>query len=210
VKRILFRLAVAVITFNLGVALALIWSFQRTTTAIPCLDCESKPTSAVLINEDDFRRALNTFQEIHFSPPPNSVDEAYVLSWTPSFDHPVTVVVWRSGLQAFMCAKTINGEGSSIYGQVVEINNRPLTSAEWRQLTAVLNETSFWDIPATVNEEVPEDGAVWRVMVFRQNQYRWAIRRVPEAPFADFCQHLIRLSGLETAHELYLPQYLLR
>jgi hypothetical protein len=199
------------LTFDLGVALALVWSFQRPTAAIPCQDCigVSESTPDIIINDDYAQRVLNSFQQIH-GVPPDSIDEAYYLTWEPAFDHPVTVLVWRSGLQAFMSARTVYGQASSRYGQVIEMNNRSLTNAEWRQLTIVMNQTSFWNMPATVNEEAPEDGAVWRVMVFRHKEYRWAVRRVPEPPFADFCQHLIRLSGLETAHELYLPQYLQR
>jgi hypothetical protein len=196
------------ITFNLGVALTLVWNFHRPTTAIPCFDCmgKSEAIPAIIINDDYAQRVLNTFQGLHSTPPPDSIDEAYLMTWIPSFDHPVTILVWRSGLQAFISAKTVYGQGSPRYGRVIQINNRPLTISEWRQLAVVLNQTSFWNIPATRNEVAPEDGAVWRVTVFRHNEYRHAIRRVPEDPFADFCQHLIRLSGLETAHELYLPQ----
>ena len=202
----------AIITFNLGVAASpIVWNFHQPTTAIPCFDCvgESEAMPAIIINDDYAESVLKTFQELHFNPPLYAVDEAYFFTWTPSFDHPVTILVWRSGLQAFMTAKTVYGQGSSRYGQVIQINNRPITISEWRQLALVLDQTSFWNIPPTRNEVAPEDGAVWRVMVFRHNEYRHAIRRVPEAAFADFCQHLIRLSGLETAHELYLPQYLL-
>ena len=39
----------------------------------------------------------------------------------------------------------------------------------------------------------------------RAKEYHWVRRRVPSEQYAEICKHLIRLSGCETAHALYLP-----
>jgi hypothetical protein len=58
---------------------------------------------------------------------------------------------------------------------------------------------------STVNELSPNDGAVWVIDGLRAKEYHWVRRRVPDEQFGELAKHLIRLSGLETAHALYLP-----
>ena len=104
-----------------------------------------------------------------------------------------------------MVAKELDTKGWSKFGSIKETNSRALTQFEWRDFTDLLNRTSFWDLPSTVNETLPQDGAVWLVDGLRAKQYHWVSRRVPNEQFGDISKHLIRLSGLETAHALYLP-----
>lgn len=146
------------------------------------------------------------FQELPLYTMPDCVDEAYSLTWIPSFHEPVLVRVWRSGDQAFLVAKRLDSKGPSGFGKLKEANVRPLTNFEWRDLTETLKRNSYWELSSTTPEIIPNDGAVWLFDGLRSKQFHEVIRWVPNESYAEICKHLIRLSGLETAHALYLPQ----
>jgi hypothetical protein len=156
-------------------------------------------------SENDGPDLFRAFQELPVYALPDCVEEAYSLTWIPSSHAPVFVRVWRTGDQAFIVAKALDSKGWSKFGNVRESNSRPLTKFEWRDFSDLLRRASYWELPETVDEIVPQDGAVWLVDGLRSKQYHWARRRVPKAQYAEICKHLIRLSGLETAHALYLP-----
>jgi hypothetical protein len=102
-------------------------------------------------------------------------------------------------------AKGLDTKGWSKFGKVNETNRRALTNFEWRDFTDLLNRKSFWELSSTAEEISPQDGAVWLIDGLRSKQVHWVRRRVPNQDYAEICKHLIRLSGLETAHALYLP-----
>jgi hypothetical protein len=114
------------------------------------------------------------------------------------------VRVWRVGNRYFIRAKQLDSRDGS-NGCVKDTNARALTAFEWRDFVNLLNRNSFWNLSSTIDEVLPNDGAAWLVDGMRAKQYHWARRRVPNEQFAEISEHLIRLSGLETAHSLYLP-----
>jgi len=215
-KNFVRRLAVGAITttiaFALGTACAAIWISRRPTlisTSPSSLDCAPLYDAAVVAertSEDDDPQLFVAFQEPPLYAMPDCVDEAYSLTWIPAFHPPVLVRVWRSGDRAFMVAKELDSKGWSKFGNLKDIQARPLTKFEWRDFSDLLNRASYWQLPSTSNEVLSEDGAAWVVDGLRANkQYHWVRRRVPSEQYAEICKHLIRLSGLETAHALYLP-----
>jgi hypothetical protein len=104
-----------------------------------------------------------------------------------------------------MVAKELDTKGRSKFGKVKEANSRLLTKFEWRDLTDLLNRKSYWRLSSTADEINREDGAVWLIDGLRSRRFHWVRRGVPNEGYAEICKHLIRLSGLETAHALYLP-----
>ena len=79
------------------------------------------------LRENDDPQLFSAFQELPLYTMPDCVDEAYSLTWIPSFHEPVLVRVWRSGDRAFMVAKRLDNKGWSRFGKVSESNSRPLT-----------------------------------------------------------------------------------
>jgi len=210
-KRILPRVLIAVITFALGAASAAIRikSPSMIVVPTPSSDCEPRYDENVAagnLRETDDPQLFRAFQELPLYALPDCVDEAYSLTWIPSFDAPVLVRVWRSGDQAFMVAKSLHTKGSARFGKVRETNVRPLTSFEWRDFTDLLKRNSYWELSSITNEIVPEDGAVWLLDGLRSGKFHWVRRQTPNADYAEICKHLINLSGLDTAHALYLPR----
>ena len=209
-KQVALKATVAIIAFVLGGASAALWISRHSailTSPPSSSDCAPlyDPSVVKKIREDDDPQFFAAFQELPIYAMPDCVDEAYSLTWIPSFNSPVLVRVWRVGSKAFMVAKELDSKGWSKFGNLKETNVRPLTAFEWRDFTDLLNRSSYWTLPSTSNEVFPEDGAVWVVDGLRAKQYHWVRRRVPNEQYAAICKHLIRLSGLETAHALYLP-----
>jgi hypothetical protein len=210
-KRVLIRASIAVVAFLLGIAAASIWISTRPSkvaTSTLSKDCTPQYDANLVakqIRENDDPDLFRAFQQLPLYALPDCVDEAYSLTWIPSFHAPVFVQVWRAGDQAFIVAKALDSKGWSKFGNVRESNSRPLTKFEWRDFSDLLSRASYWQLPETVDEIVPQDGAVWLLDGLRSKQYHWARRRVPKEQYSEICKHLIRLSGLETAHALYLP-----
>lgn len=210
-KRILIRAITVVIAFALGVASAAIWIRSPSRVVVPTLssDCAPRYDENVIarnLREQDDPEVYRAFQELPLYAMPDCVDEAYSLTWIPSLHEPVLVRVWRSGDQAFLVAKRLDSKGPSGFGKLKEANVRPLTNFEWRDLTETLKRNSYWELSSTTPEIIPNDGAVWLFDGLRSKQFHEVIRWVPNESYAEICKHLIRLSGLETAHALYLPQ----
>lgn len=182
---------------------------SRVLVLTPASDCMPRYDENVISNnlretdDPDFFRA---FQELPLYALPDCVDEAYSLTWIPSFHEPVLVRVWRSGDQSYLVAKSLDSKGEPRLGKVKEANVRPLTNFEWRDVTETFKRNSYWELSSTTTEIVPNDGAVWLVDGLHSKKFHWVRRRVPDERYAEICKHLIRLSGLETAHGLYLPQ----
>ena len=210
-KRISLLALTALVSFAVGIASATIWISKRRPTVPPVAsshNCRPLYDATVVskrINENDDPQLYGAFQELSLYAMPDCVDEAYSLTWIPSFHPPVLVRLWREGDRSFMVAKELDTKGWSKFGSIKETNSRALTQFEWRDFTDLLSRTSFWDLTSTVNETLPQDGAVWLVDGLRAKQYHWVRRRVPNDQAGDISKHLIRLSGLETAHGLYLP-----
>jgi hypothetical protein len=209
-KRVLIRALIALVTFAVGIGSSAVWTSRRSNaipTPISSDDCASYYDADLLrkrLREDDDPQFFSAFQELPLYALPTCVDEAYSLTWIPSFHEPVLVRVWHSPDHAFMVAKALDSKGWSEFGNVKQANSRP-SDFEWRDFRDLLNRTSYWELPSTGDEAIPQDGAVWLIDGIRTKQYHWVRRRVPDEPFAEICKHLIRLSGLETAHALYLP-----
>jgi hypothetical protein len=209
-RRILLRVSIAVVAFALGIISATITIKRPNTSSAPTTagDCVPRYDENVIaqsLREIDDPQLFSAFRELPLYAMPDCVDEAYSLTWIPAFHEPVLVRVWRSGDRAFIVAKRLDTRGWSLRGKVNEENSRGLTRFEWRDFTDLLNRKSYWELPSTVNETIPHDGAVWLIDGLRSKQFHWVTRRVPNEDYAEICKHLIRLSGLETAHALYLP-----
>ena len=209
-KRILIRAIFAIVAFTIGIASATIWIKRPSTIPDPKPpgDCAPRYDEYVIaknLRENDDPQLFSAFQELPLYSLPDCVDEAYSLTWIPSFDSPVLVRVWRSGDRVFMVAKRLDTKGWSKFGKVKEVNSRLLTNFEWRDFTDLLDRKSYWELSSTVDEISPEDGAVWLIAGLKSGKFHCVRRRVPNESYAEICKHLIKLSGLETAHPLYLP-----
>ena len=118
-KRISLLFATALITFALGILSATIWISKRKpvvaqpTSSNACTPVYDPSVVAKSVREDDDPQFFAAFQELPLYAMPDCVDEAYSLTWIPSFHAPVLVRVWRSGNRFFMVAKELDTKGWS-------------------------------------------------------------------------------------------------
>jgi hypothetical protein len=206
-KRILLRSGIALVAFALGIAVTVLWmSIRPTRTIPPVVSRECEPLyDAARVWEVDDAGLFRSIQELPVNELPDCVDEAYSLLWIPSFHEPVYVRVWHSTDGAFIVAKMLDSKGWSKFGNVKAEHSRALTVFEWRSFTELLDRASYWEQHSAIAEMLPQDGASWTIQGVRNKRHHLVERRVPDEQFAQICKHLIRLSGLQTAHALYLP-----
>ena len=229
-NRFLIRGTVAFATFVLGVACAGRFAPKLQSCVIDLTDHQrsASPTKTAshkcepvydadrvkeLTREDDYsdfpkpddRGLFRAFQELPLFAMPDCVDEAYSLTFLPSFHPPILVRIWRGGDQYFLLAKRLDHRGGHPFGGVDESNARPLTRAEWRELTDWFIRANYWELPETTEEPLMEDGATWILDGWNFRNYHRVIRRIPNDDLAEISQRFIQLSGLDTAHDLYLP-----
>src|SRR5678816_2223781 len=201
-KQLSLRVIIAIATFALGVALADLMLYTRRISLEPITaptDCAITYDPAVVhkLRRPDDEWLYEAFQERPLYAMPDCVDEAYSLTWIPSFHPPVVVRVWRSGSEAFIVAKELESKWRLDFEKIRQTNSRALTHAEWREIKRLLNQVSYWELSDTVDEILPNDGAMWILEGLLSKQYHWVRRRVPNQQFAEICKHIMRLSGLE-------------
>ena len=226
-NRFLIRVGMACATFVLGVACAAIFAPKLRSCVIdlqqsappartasdacePLYDPKRVNDTIGNSSGDYFQRGnpdlFRAFQELPLYAMPDCVDEAYSLTFIPSFHPPVLVRVWRVGDQSFLVAKRLDRPGGYYaFGNLKESNTRPLTETEWRELTGGFTRAKYWDLPETANEPLIEDGAAWILDGWNLRYYHRVIRRIPNDDLAEISKRLIQLSGLDTAHDVYLP-----
>ena len=229
-NRFLIRVAVACATFVLGVASVMISAPRLRSCVInfadnqqsapirtipphacePVYDAHRLKELTPAHDYSDFpkpddRDLFRAFQEVPLNAMPDCVDEAYSLTFLPSFHPPVLVRVWRVGDQYFLLAKRLDHRSGQPFGSVEESNARPLTRTEWRELTDRFSSANYWELPETTNEPLSEDGATWILDGWNFRNYHRVVRRIPYGDYAEISKRFIQLSGLDTAHDLYLP-----
>jgi hypothetical protein len=121
-KRISLLSLIAVVTFAVGIDLPSIWISKHRPTvpqAASSNDCAPVYDATIVgkrIHEDDDPQLFAAFEEPPLYAMPDCVDEAYSLTWIPSFHPPVLVRLWRSGNRSFMVAKELDTKGWSEFG----------------------------------------------------------------------------------------------
>src|SRR5687768_2963535 len=112
-KQFLIRLAIAGSAFVIGLTFASIWISKRQPSPVnevPSTRCAPVYDPILVkgkIRENDDPDLFRAFQELPLYAMPDCVDEAYSLTWIPSFHEPVLVRVWRVGDESFLGAKSL-------------------------------------------------------------------------------------------------------
>jgi hypothetical protein len=216
-RRFTLRLTIALLTFIIGAVVASMWISkhrlsipsikQNSNQSSECIPVYDPSIAAKRLREDDDAKAFAAFKELPLEALPACVDESYRLMWFPTFHSPVVVRLWRAGDKYFVVSKQLSGKGGYEIGDLKIERTRLLSENEWREFMNAVNQTSYWEFPSTVTESIPNDGAVWIVEGIKNGNYHWARRVTPSSQYTVLCKYLIKLSGLETHHELYLPHF---
>ena len=223
--RISPKLAVALVTFTIGVSVtAIYWLYRLPDTILPevakvdqrssCFPGLSvrilKSTAqkeffpAAALSESAwstrflngwYSRHLEAMNELPLSALENE-DESYRFLWLRSFHHPVAIHVWRAGVRHFMVVKRVNGRGSYNPGAFDLYWARSLSENDWNAFILHLEHSQYWLMP-TEDYRGYEDGAQWIMEGYREGHYHIVDRQSPDAgAYRDACIFLLRQSGL--------------
>lgn len=157
---------------------------------------------------DRYQRTLSVFDEPQICPPGNVKTETYRLFVWPTFFHPLSIRIERSGRNYNLVAKNLSGRAGEGSGTLDGVTKRRLTMREWRKLIHLLNKSSFWTLAFRVEEPEQEQNGVARVCLddiswylegVNHGQYQAVDRYCPKSQtFKAACLYMVALSGLRT------------
>ena len=222
--RILPKLAVAFVTFTIGVSVTAIYYLYRLPDPIPpeavkmdqrfsCFpglsvrvlksNAQKEFFPAALSESAWSRRFLNDWYSRHLEAmnelPLSALeneDESYRFLWLRSFHRPVAIHVWRTGDRHFMVVKRVNGRGGYDPGTFDLYWARSLSENDWNAFMLHLEHSQYW-VMSREDDRGMFDGAQWIMEGYRQGRYHVVDRQSPDAgAYRDACMHLLRQSGL--------------
>ena len=223
--RILLKLAIALVTFEIGVTVNAIYRYSGTTDLVvpdyviteqrhscfPGLSVRVLKSSdqteffsqAALSETPRFARLLNgwysrqleAMNERPLSALENE-DESYRFLWLRTFHKPVAIHVWRAGAQHFVVVKRLNGRGGYDPGRFDLYWSHSLSENEWDAFMLHLEYAEYWLMP-TEEKSLMFDGAQWIMEGYREGRYHVVDRKSPDTgAYRDACLYLLRQSGL--------------
>lgn len=144
-----------------------------------------------------YSKALAAMNEPSLSLPRANQKESYRLLWLPSFDHPVSVRLWRSGSRGYLVVKQLSGAGGYNPGKLAVSRRRALSVGEWDEFTRLLEQSSYWKL-STDDGEIGTDGAQWVLEGTIKGRYHVVDRWSPQdGNYREVCSYLLKLTKLE-------------
>lgn len=215
--------AVALCTFIVGVSVSLIWlAYYKDSRRVsdgrqPCVprfDMQS-----VSEGKADYYFPQGTFDDVNVRHRVSSglaeffvsakepslfrlsacVNESYRFSWFRTFRVPVIIRVWRSGDNKFLVIKQLSEMSGYGVGELTSENIRPLSESEWNNFLNLLNQSSYWSLPMSVETRHAYDPTLWVLEGVREQQYKIVIREnLDNEAYQRTCVYLLELAGLES------------
>jgi hypothetical protein len=121
----------------------------------------------------------------------------YRFLWFPSFHHPITVRVTRTGNGARLEAIVLDGRGGYEEGQVAISRTIELSEGQWKGLERHLEAIAFWESPTRIREETSTDGDYCTIEGVKDGHYHDVGRRDPDPAFTALCRYMLDLTGLK-------------
>jgi hypothetical protein len=206
-KPITLRLAVAILTFIIGVtAAALRTAIQYLPIDLARREANCFPKyspNSYSANEEGWKRLLDRFQELPLAELPACVDESYRLIWIPTFHSPLSVRIWRAGEKQFLVAKQLDGKGGYGMGHLAHEEFQSLSDDEWNEFMRLVRQSGYWDLPSVDDSPPPNDGSTWVIEGVHDRRKHQVNRHSPSEEFRAVCLYLVKLSGFKTEIERY-------
>jgi len=223
--RILLKLAIALVTFEIGVTVTAIYRFYGVTDLVvpdvviaeqrlscfPGLSVRvlkssgqteffspqalSESTWSARFFKGWYSGKLEAMNELPLSALENE-DESYRFLWLRTFHKPVAIHVWRAGARYFIVVKRLNGRSGYDWGRFDLYWSHSLSENEWDAFMMHLEHAQYWLMP-TEEERILTDGAQWIMEGYREGRYHVVDRGSPDSgAYHDACMYLLRHSGL--------------
>jgi hypothetical protein len=126
---------------------------------------------------------------------------AYRLLWVPSFHHPISVRVTRSGVVFTAHAVELDNEGGLKPGRVAAERRVKLTEDQWTWLLVYLERSGFWKMPTSVKMTLETglvlDGDSLVCEGVEAGKYHVVDRLDADPAYEKLCWYMLSLSGLD-------------
>lgn len=126
--------------------------------------------------------------------------EIYRLLWLPSFHHPLSVRIDRTGNHAWLHVTILDGSeyacGSS---PVIAAQDADISIKQWKALERRLQNAAFWSMPT--KEELGGMACEGDVLVLegvRAGRYQCVVRTMPGPVFEELCGYMLSLTNIKT------------
>src|SRR5262245_27609165 len=163
-KRIPLRLAIATLTFLIGVGAAGVLTvkhYRNKNVAQTEADCIPTYSHCPDFANQGWNTILDRFEEMPFEELPVCVDESYRMIWIPSFHAPLSIRIWRSREKQFIVTKQLDGKGGYGMGHLGLQEMHSLSDDEWNESMRLLRQAGYLDLPSVDDSPQPNDGALW-------------------------------------------------
>jgi hypothetical protein len=166
---------------------------------------EISPAEAMRASEG-YQKTLAVFKEPSIFPASSQDAEVYRVFIYPTFYHALSIRVEKSGKRYTLVVKYLSGKVGYGEGTLKGEKRRRLTEKEWRNFIELLNQASFWSLPAEEEEPEPNekgetliclDGTSWYLEGVREGKYHAVQRYCPGSPsVAAVGAYMAKLSKL--------------
>jgi hypothetical protein len=153
-----------------------------------------------------YRNTLTIFKEPQIFPRSTSRVEVYRVFIAPTFRHPISIRVQKTGAGYFVSAKRLSGQGGYKWGHLNRQTRRRLNQREWQELLDLLTAASFWTLPSQDEEPKPNekgeltvclDGTSWYLEGVKAGTYQAVDRYCPASKaFKAVGLYMLKLSKL--------------
>jgi hypothetical protein len=116
--------------------------------------------------------------------------EAYRFLFIPTFESPVSVNVWREGDHKYIALRQLYAVGRPMGGakDMKKTVNRQLTEKAWIHFQEVLENSTFWSMPADDVKPMGLDGSTFLLEGGHHHRYHVVNRLLPEDQhFLELC-----------------------
>ena len=131
---------------------------------------------------------------------------SYRFLWLRSFHPTIAIRVSLDDGKKMLFVKRLSNRNDKPARLMVS-QARSLKPEEWATFVQRLNESCFWEMPASSDEPLSEDGAQWVFEGVREGFYHVTHRQSPNSSsYRELCLYMLQLSGLpldETKGEIY-------
>ena len=220
-KKFSLSVVAGLLTFSIGVIVALVWMTRNTPELINetkpkdwCLPLATQSSGSLKIgangyfpkaaffrdeHRDQLVRSLYTKYLTAMDEPSlldsrtNNDEGTYRFTWLRSFHSKVVVRISTAADVRLLTVKELGLEKPVRRGVSY---TRPLNEDEWTTFARQFDSACVWNLPSTQGEAIANDGAWWVFEANSAGHYQVIATQVPEDSFRELCLHMLKLSGL--------------
>ncbi|GGH02325.1 hypothetical protein [Silvibacterium dinghuense] len=126
--------------------------------------------------------------------------ESYRFLWLRSFNHPVSVRIYRNDKKQWMLTlKIASGAGGYPPGVLIDEETCGVKDVDMQAFLTRVNKTGFWTAPNPVNDQKGTDGSQWIIEGVKDGKYHVVDRWYPKDGVARELgwEMVFNLAGLE-------------